>query len=85
MLRLEKSLTTETSNRASWQVIRIRSSAACSQLIVTVRSIIPSPDGVIRRIRKPGRLDERQRLIYEVLGIKLDDLPVRTNVFRRKI
>jgi len=65
---------------ASWRKVRRLLSTHCYSTL-----IIPSPDGVIRRIRKPGRPDERQRLIYEVLGIKLDDLPVRTNVFRRKM
>ena len=65
---------------AGWRKVRRLLSTHCYSTL-----IIPSPDGVIRRIRKPGRPDERQRLIYDVLGIKLDTLPVRTNVFRRKM
>jgi len=65
---------------ASWRKVRRMLSTHCYSTL-----IILSAKGVIRRIRKPGRTDEGQRLIYDVLGIKLDALPVRKNVFRLKM
>ena len=37
---------------------------------------LPCRDGKEYRIRKPGIADERQKLIYHVLGIDLNTLPV---------
>lgn len=65
---------------ATWRKVRRLLATHCYCTL-----IIPSSDGMIRRIRKPGRPDERQRLIYEVLGIELTNLPVRANVFRKKM
>jgi len=65
---------------ASWRKVRRLLATHCYATL-----IVPSPDGLTRRVRKPGRPDERQRLIYETLGINLATLPVRTNVFRRKM
>jgi hypothetical protein len=65
---------------ASWRKVRRLLATHCYATL-----IVPSPDGMLRRIRKPGRPDERQRLIYETMGINLATLPVRTNVFRRKM
>ncbi|MCX6985964.1 MAG: IS1634 family transposase [Lentisphaerae bacterium] len=39
--------------------------------------IIPSKDGVIRKIRKAGKPDERQRTIYHKLNVEYRNLPVR--------
>ena len=38
--------------------------------------IIPSKDGVIRKIRKAGKPDERQRTIYQKLNVEYRNLPV---------
>jgi hypothetical protein len=65
---------------ASWRKVRRLLTTHCYATIV-----IPSPDGLIRRIRKPGRPDERQRLIYDLLGIDWKSLPVHKKVFRCKM
>ena len=39
--------------------------------------IVPSKDGKIRYIRKPGRPDEKQRKIYQILKINYKNLPIR--------
>ncbi|MFA6659043.1 MAG: hypothetical protein WCS25_05035, partial [Victivallaceae bacterium] len=65
---------------ASWRKVR--------RLLTThyyATIVIPTPDGFIRRIRKPGRPDERQRLIYDLLGIDWKSLPVHKKVFRCKM
>ncbi|MEK7226430.1 MAG: hypothetical protein AAB221_12230, partial [Bacteroidota bacterium] len=38
--------------------------------------IIPSKDGKIRRIRKAGKPDEKQRKIYRIFNINCKNLPV---------
>ena len=44
--------------------------------------IVPTADGIIRHTRKPGRPDERQRLIYDILGADYSNLPVKKNLYR---
>ncbi|MEM4720263.1 MAG: IS1634 family transposase [Candidatus Bilamarchaeaceae archaeon] len=39
--------------------------------------IIPSKDGCIRKIRKAGKPDERQRTIYHKLNVEYKNLPVK--------
>ncbi len=64
----------------SWRKIRRLSATRCYSTLIT-----PCSDGTVRRIRKPGRPDEKQRLIYDIMGIDVKTLPVRSNVFRRKM
>lgn len=64
----------------SWRKVRRILATHCYSTL-----IIPSQDGMVRRIRRPGRPDEKQSLIYDVLGIKLTGLPIRANAFRRKM
>jgi len=65
---------------ATWRKVRRLLATHCYSTL-----IIPSADGMVRRIRKPGRPDERQRLIYELLDIDLAALPVHSKVFQRKM
>ena len=64
----------------SWRKVRRLLATHCYSTL-----IMPSQDGMVRRIRRPGRPDEKQSLIYDVLGIKLTGLPIRANAFRRKM
>ena len=41
---------------------------------------IPSKDGVIRKIRKAGKPDERQRTIYQKLNVEYRNLPVNKTI-----
>jgi len=41
---------------------------------------IPSKDGVIRRIRKAGKTDERQRTIYQKLNVEYKNLPANKTI-----
>ena len=42
--------------------------------------IIPSKDGVIRKIRKAGKPDERPRTIYQKLNVEYRNLPVNKTI-----
>ena len=46
--------------------------------------IVPTNKGTIYRIRKPGRPEECQRSIYNLLGIKLEKLPKTKIVIKKK-
>jgi hypothetical protein len=70
----------QSGHEMSWRKLRRLLATHCYSTL-----IIPSDDGMVRRIRKPGRADERQRLIYEVMGIEAGNLPVCSNVFKRKM
>jgi len=70
----------QSGHEMSWRKLRRLLATHCYSTL-----IIPSDDGMVRRIRKPGRADERQRLIYEIMGIEVRNLPVRSNVFKRKM
>jgi hypothetical protein len=45
--------------------------------------IIPTSDGKVRHLRKPGKPDEQQRAIYEIMGIDLTKLPTHTAIFKK--
>ena len=64
----------------TWRKVRRLLATHCYSTL-----IIPSSDGMIRRIRKPGRPDERQRIIYELLSIDLAALPIRSKAFQKKM
>ncbi len=70
----------QSGHEMSWRKLRRLLATHCYSTL-----IIPSDDGMVRRIRKPGRADEKQRLIYEIMGIEVRNLPVRSNVFKRKM
>jgi len=46
--------------------------------------ILPTKNGSVYRIRKPGIPDQRQQAIYDALGVRLSDLPKTTTVFEPK-
>jgi hypothetical protein len=52
----------------------------CSENDSTI--IVPASDGIVRHTRKPGRPDERQKLIYDILGVDLSNLPVKRNLYK---
>jgi transposase len=60
-----------------WNIKRILE----THCYVTV--IIPSKDGTVRTLRKPGRPDERQRGIYDVFKINCKELPVYKEIFQK--
>ena len=62
---------------ATWRSVRRILQTHCYSTI-----IVPTADGLIRHIRKPGRPDERQRLIYDILGADCSNLPVKKNLYR---
>ena len=62
---------------ATWRSVRRMLQTHCYATI-----IVPASDGIIRRTRKPGRPDERQRMIYDLLGVNPSDLPVQRNFYR---
>jgi hypothetical protein len=62
---------------ATWRSIRRMLQTHCYSTI-----IVPTADGIIRHTRKPGRPDERQRLIYDILGVDFSPLPVKKNFYK---
>lgn len=62
---------------ATWRSIRRMLQTHCYSTI-----IVPAADGIIRHTRKPGRPDERQRLIYDILGVDFSALPVKKNFYK---
>jgi len=62
---------------ATWRSVRRILQTHCYSTI-----IVPAVDGIIRHTRKAGRPDERQRLIYDILGVEFSNLPVKKNFYR---
>ncbi len=62
---------------ATWRAARRMLQTHCYSTL-----IVPTSDGIVRHIRKPGRPDERQRLVYELLGVDTSGLPVRKTMHR---
>ena len=60
----------------SWQSARMILQTHCYCTI-----IIPTKNGIIHVLRKPGNPDEKQRSIYQLLGVDYSHLPV----FRRTL
>ncbi len=56
---------------ATWNSLKMLLQTHCYSTM-----IIPSKDGVIRKIRKAGKPDERQRTIYQKLGVQYRNLHV---------
>jgi hypothetical protein len=71
----------QSGHEMSWRKLRRLLATHCYSTL-----IIHSDDGMVRHIRnKPGRADEKQCLIYEIMGIELRNLPVRSNAFKLKM
>ena len=64
--------------KLSWKATRRLLSTHCYATMT-----IPTSDGKVRRLRKPGNPDEQQRAIYKTLGIDLTKLPTRTTIFKK--
>jgi hypothetical protein len=62
---------------ATWRSVRRMLQTHCYSTI-----IVSASDGIVRHIRKAGRPDERQKLIYEILGVELSNLPVKMNLYK---
>ena len=62
---------------ATWRSVRRMLQTHCYSTI-----IVSASDGIVRYIRKAGRPDERQKLIYEILGVELSNLPVKMNLYK---
>lgn len=62
---------------ATWRAVRRMLQTHCYATL-----IVPTSDGMVRRVRKPGRPDERQRLVYELLGADTSGLPVQRTTYR---
>lgn len=56
---------------SSWRNIKILLQTHCYSTLT-----IPSRDGLIRRMRKAGKPDEKQRSIYQKLNVEYRNLPV---------
>jgi hypothetical protein len=64
--------------KLSWKAMRRLLSTHCYATM-----IIPTSDGKVRHLRKPGKPDEQQRAIYEIMGIDLTKLPTHTAIFKK--
>lgn len=64
--------------RLSWKATRRLLATHCYATM-----LIPTSDGKVRHLRKPGRPDERQRAIYKRLRINCSALPTRTSIFKK--
>ena len=62
----------------TWKKLRRLLSTHCYTTI-----IVPTADGKVRNIRRPGAPDELQRSIYGKLNINLADLPVVSSTFEK--
>ena len=62
---------------ATWRSVRRILQTHCYSTI-----IVPAADGIIRHTRKAGRPDERQKLIYDILGVEVSNLPVKKNLYK---
>jgi hypothetical protein len=60
---------------ATWNSLKMLLQTHCYSTM-----IIPSKDGVIRKIRKAGKPDERQRTIYQKLNVEYRNLPVNKTI-----
>jgi hypothetical protein len=49
------------------------------QKIILSLGNVPIPD----ELRKPGKPDEQQRAIYEIMGVDLTKLPTHTAIFKK--
>jgi transposase len=74
---IEYSLDTVTC-KLSWQKVRRLLATHCYTTM-----IIPTADGKVRHLRKPGQPDEKQRAIYNHLAIDWNTLPVKTSIFEK--
>ncbi len=64
--------------KLSWQKIRRLLATHCYTTM-----IIPTTDGKVRHMRKPGQPDERQRAIYHHLAIDCAKLPSKATIFKK--
>lgn len=64
--------------KLSWQKVRRLLATHCYTTM-----IIPTTDGKVRNLRKPGWPDERQRAIYNYLAINCAELPSKTTIFKK--
>lgn len=64
--------------KLSWQKIRRLLATHCYTTM-----IIPTTDGKVRHMRKPGLPDERQRAIYHHLAIDCAKLPSKATIFKK--
>lgn len=64
--------------RLTWKAARRILATHCYSTV-----IIPTTDGKVRHLRKPGRPDEQQRAIYANLGIDCSGLPIRNVIFKK--
>jgi transposase len=67
----------QTSDHRSWPTIKRILSTHCYSTI-----IVPTINGTVYRIRKPGIPDKTQEAIYKVLGIDWKKLPRATNAMK---
>lgn len=75
---IQRSLENSGDNR-SWAVIK-----RVMQTHGYATIVLPTKNGTVYRIRKPGAADLRQRAIYESLGINLSQLPTTRMVCEAK-
>lgn len=64
--------------KLSWQKVRRLLSTHCYTTM-----IIPTSDGKVRRLRKAGKPDERQKAIYNYLEIDCAKLPEKIAIFKK--
>ncbi len=62
----------------TWRALRRRLDTHCYATL-----IIPDDTGLEHHIRKPGRPNQVQRLVYALLGIDWTDLPVRRHTYKQ--
>ncbi len=63
----------------TWRRIRRRLQTHCYATVIT-----PTKEGLVHHIRKPGRPNESQKLIYSRLGVEWHGLPVFKKTYRKR-
>ena len=64
--------------RSTWRSIRRKLQTHCYATVM-----VPTENGLVHHVRKPGRPDHVQRLVYSLFGIDWKNLPVRKRTYRR--
>jgi transposase len=64
---------------ATWKTISRVLTTHCYATILA-----PTEAGLVYHVRKPGKPDARQKLVYEILGIDHTSLPIRRRVYKTK-
>lgn len=62
----------------TWRTLNRMLSTHCYSTIIA-----PTTEGLIHHVRKPGRPDPRQKLVYEILGVDCKSLPVKRRTYKK--